>query len=168
MISCKLNNVYVEETEIRKRMADDACPCNRSCRGNRCAKPRGTNLLHRIPKTRAATTLRLQLCLTVAQRHGLHSFCSDDGDSSWHKTITSNPPRWTWPFRRRAPQRSGRYRHLWSKYLEHQWVFQESWTICFSGGRFENELRKDQTWSDAWPRTFFRKRVLLRYEIFMY
>ena len=38
----------------------------------------------------------------------------------------------------------------------------------FSRGRFENKLRKNQTWSDAWLWTFFRKRTLLGNEILIH
>ena len=38
----------------------------------------------------------------------------------------------------------------------------------FLRGRFENKLRKNQTWSDAWLWTFFRKRTLLGNEILIH
>ena len=41
-------------------------------------------------------------------------------------------------------------------------------SFFFSRGRFENKLRKNQTWSDAWLWTFFRKRTLLGNEILLH
>ena len=43
-----------------------------------------------------------------------------------------------------------------------------SFSLFFSRGRFENKLRKNQTWSDVWLWTFFRKRTLLGNEILLY
>ena len=41
--------------------------------------------------------------------------------------------------------------------------------VCFfSRGRFENKLRKNQTWSDVWLWTFFRKRTLLGNEMLIH
>ena len=43
-----------------------------------------------------------------------------------------------------------------------------SYFFFFSRGRFENKLRKNQTWSDVWLWTFFRKRTLLGNEILIH